>query len=191
MLMLLFPALAAAHCDTVDGPVITTAKAALESGDLTPVLKWVRKGDEPELRAAFGRARAVRSRGPEAKELADTYFFETLVRVHRAGEGAPYTGLKPAGAVPPAIAAADAALVSGSAEGLTKSLIEQIATGIRTRFARAQELKKHANESVEAGRQYVKAYVELMHYLEALSEIDGDAHHAHGGEVASGEAHPH
>ena len=29
--------------------------------------------------------------------MADLYFFETVVRVHRAGEGAAYNGLKPAG----------------------------------------------------------------------------------------------
>jgi hypothetical protein len=84
-----------AHCDTLDGPVVQTARTALEKGDITPLLKWVRVEDEKEIKDAFEKTLAVRRKGAEAKELADMYFFETLVRIHRAGEGAPYTGLKP------------------------------------------------------------------------------------------------
>src|SRR5512140_1636436 len=111
-----------AHCDTVDVPVVTSAREALAKGDVTPVLRWVRKDDEGQIRSAFARALAVRGKGDEAKSLADEYFFETVVRVHRQGEGFPYTGLKPAGEVEPGIAAADAALVKGSADELTKHM---------------------------------------------------------------------
>jgi Family of unknown function (DUF6448) len=86
------------HCDTLDGPVIGLARKALEAGNVNLVLPWVRAEDERELRRAFEHALAVRKLGAEACELADTHFFETLVRIHRASEGAPYTGLKPAGA---------------------------------------------------------------------------------------------
>ena len=82
----------AAHCDTMDGPVVAAARVALEKGDIAPVLKWVKPEREKEIRAAFARTLSVRAGGPEAKELADMYFFETLVRVHRAGEGAPLHG---------------------------------------------------------------------------------------------------
>jgi hypothetical protein len=44
---------------------------------------------EPEIKAACTKAVAVRAKGPEAKELADQYFLETLVLLHRAGEGGP------------------------------------------------------------------------------------------------------
>ena len=94
-LAVLLPRAVFAHCDTMDGPVVAAAKAALEKGDVTPVLKWVAKDREGEIRTAFQKTLAVRSKGPEAKELAHMYFFETLVRIHRAGEGAPYTGLQP------------------------------------------------------------------------------------------------
>lgn len=95
----------------MDGPVILAARAALEQKDITPVLKWVQKDDEGQIKAAFTRTLAVRAKGPEARDLADQFFFETLVRIHRAGEGAPYTGLKPAGTpVEPAIEAADKAI---------------------------------------------------------------------------------
>ena len=118
--------------------------------------------------SAFKRTLAVRGKGPEARELADMYFFETLVRVHRSGEGAPYTGLKPAGAVEPGIAAADTALSSGAADGLVQAITEDVAAGIRQRFAHAMEKKKHADESVQGGREFVAAYVEFIHYVERL-----------------------
>jgi len=158
-----------AHCDTSDGPVVAAAKTALEKGDITPVLKWVRPEAESEIRAAFSRALAVRGKGPEAQSLADHYFFENLVRIHRAGEGAPYTGILPAGApVEPAVALADQALASGNADKLVKAMTHHVEEGIRERFARAAAAKKRGDESVAAGREFVEAYVEFTHYVERL-----------------------
>ena len=129
----------------------------------------MRPDKEGEIGEAFRHALAVRPLGPEARALADRFFFETLVRVHREGEGAPYTGLKPAGAaVDPGIAASDAALETGSVDPLVTLLSAEVDRGLRHRFARAAEARKHAAESVERGRQYVAAYVEVMHYAERL-----------------------
>lgn len=97
MVLFIVSSTASAHCDGMDGPVVKAARAALETHDPRLVLIWVQKKDEAEVRQAFQSTLAVRDLSPEAKELADRYFFETLVRLHRAGEGAPYTGLKPAG----------------------------------------------------------------------------------------------
>lgn len=160
-----------AHCDTMDGPVVTDAKQALEKGDVIPVLKWVKKAQESEIRAAFARTLAVRKQSAEAKDLADLYFFETLVRVHRVGEDEPYTGLKPHGTpVEPDIAAADRAIAAGSAESLLKDVSEGEAAGVRQRFQRVMESKKHAEESIEAGREYVEAYVQFIHHAEHEGE---------------------
>ncbi len=167
---------AAAHCDTMDGPVVAAARQALQTGEVTPVLKWVKKDSEAEIRAAFARAMKVRAQGAEARELADLYFFETLVRVHRAGEGAAYNGLKPAGAeLESGIAEADQALDSGSVEKLVRTVNANIAAGLRRRFARVRETRKHADASVAAGREYVEAYVEFIHYVERLHAEAGSA----------------
>jgi hypothetical protein len=172
---------AQAHCDTIDGPVVTAAQAALAAADVTPVLKWVHKEYEPELRAAFARTLKVRAANAEAKQLADTYFFETLVRLHRAGEGAPYTGLKPAGTeLDPAIAGADRALESRSVEDLVRMVHTDAGAGIRQRFERAVEARKSADRSVAAGREYVEAYVQFLHYMENLhAAIGGHKESAH------------
>ena len=160
---------AMSHCDTADGPVVAAAKTALEKGDITPVLKWVRPEAESEIRAAFSRALAVRGKGHEAQALADQYFFENLVRIHRAGEGAPYTGILPAGTpVEPAVALADQALASGNADKLVKGMTHHVEEGIRERFTRAAAAKKQADASVAAGREFVEAYVEFTHYVERL-----------------------
>jgi hypothetical protein len=158
---------ARAHCDTTSGPVIPEARAALEKGDVTPILKWVKKDSEAEIKAAFAKAVAVRGKGPEAKELADRYFLETLVRVHRAGEGAPYTGLKDE-PVEPIVAMADKALADGSADEMVKRISGHMATAIREKFNKALEARKNKDKSVEAGREFVEAYVIYMHYVEGI-----------------------
>jgi len=168
------PRQAAAHCDSMDGPVVRAAKLALEADDVTPVLKWVREADEQRIRVAFERTLKVRALGPEAREMADTYFFEMLVRVHRAGEGEPFTGLKPAGTeVEPGIALADKALQGGSADELVKQVTAEIASGIRQRFARLEDTSQHGEESVAAGRRFVAAYVEFIHYVESMYQALG------------------
>jgi len=177
-LALLLPGLAWAHCDALDGPVVVEARAALEANDVTPLLKWVRAKDEAEIREAFVQAVAVRKLGAEAKKVADTYFFETLVRIHRAGEGASYSGLKPAGMIDPAFVKADRVLEGGPVNELADAISAHAAEGLRERYARAAEARKHANDSVEAGRKYVEAYVDYIHYVEGISNlIHGAAHH--------------
>src|SRR5512146_3244430 len=160
---------ASAHCDGLDGPVVKAAQTALENGDLNQVLIWVRPEDEDEIKKAFGETLAVRKLNPQAQTLADRYFFETLVRVHRAGENAPYSGLKPAGRdLGPAIPAADRALESGSAEPLLKLLTELVQKGTQEHFKDAIAKKDFSRDDIEAGRAYVKAYVEYVHYVERL-----------------------
>jgi len=172
-----------AHCDTLDGPVVAEARAALEKGDETPLLKWVTKEHEEEIKAAFKKTLSVRAKGPEAKELADMYFFETLVRIHREGEGAPFTGLKPAGQVEPPVAAADTAIADGDVSELAKEISLAAEKGVKERFGRLVEARKHKDESVEAGRKYVEAYVVFVHYVEGLhNTINAGAAHAHGEE---------
>lgn len=185
---------ALAHCDTLDGPVVRDARVALDSKDVAPVLKWIAPDEEDEIREVFRRALAVRVLGAGARELADRFFFETLVRVHREGEGEPYTGLKPAGtAVDPGIAASDAALETGSVDRLAKMLSMKIDQGLRQRFARAAEARPHASESVEKGREYVAAYVAFMHYAERLhADASADvAHPRHEPGVAATEQQGH
>lgn len=181
---ILFSGLAYAHCDTLDGPVVTTAKKAIENGDVTPILKWVKNENETEIRELFKKTMTVRAKGPEAKELADLYFLETLVRIHRAGEGEPYTGLKPTGNLDFAIVESDKALETGKADELVKMVANEVEEGIRKRFQKALEKKKHADDSAEAGREFVEAYVGFLHYMERLHQVmkaPADGHGGHAG----------
>lgn len=160
-----------AHCDTLDGPVIKAAQKALDTGDVKLVLIWVQKKDESEITKAFQKTLAVRKLNAQAKDLADMYFFETLVRVHRAGEGAPYTGLKPAGLdLGPAVPAADKALETGKAEPLLKFLQDTVKEGVHKSFTKASSSKNYKKDDVEAGREYIEAYVPYVHYIERLYE---------------------
>lgn len=172
-----------AHCDTMNGPVVKAAQKALETGDIKYVLVWVKKSDEKEIREAFEKTRAVRTLGGEAKSLADKYFFETLVRIHRAGEGAPYTGLKEAEAVEPGIAEAEEALAKSSPEELVEKLTHALHAKLGASFTKANSRKNYDPADVEAGREYVEAYVQYIHYVERV-------HNAIASEAAHGEGAP-
>jgi len=170
---------ARAHCDSLDGPVVLAAKAALESGSPAPVLAWVQPGDEAAIKEAFQKTREVRKLGSKAAELADTWFFETLVRVHRAGEGAPYTGLKPAGSAEEIVKELDASIGKGDISELAGKIGSHAEHLINEKFAALLPLKKEADKSVEKGRAYVAAYVEFMHYVENVKNaVHASGHHA-------------
>lgn len=190
LLWFLVPSSLNAHCDTMNGPVVTAAKKALETGNVNFVLIWVQKKDEADIRAAFQKTLAVRKLSAEAKNLADMYFFETLVRIHRAGEGVPYTGLKPAETeVEPGIAAADKSLETGSLEALLKHLNEAVHEGIHHQFEQAVQKKNFKADDVEAGREYVKAYVEFIHYVERLYQAASKPAAGHFHEAEESEHH--
>jgi len=158
-----------AHCDGLDGPVVTAAKKALDTKDVDLVLIWVTQDDRPLIQKAFDQALAVRKLSPEAKEMADMYFFETLVRVHRASEGAPYTGLKPAGRdLGPAIPAADRALEDGKIDPVLKLITDAVQDGIKKHYQEVMAKKNFAAADVDAGREYVESYVSYVHYIEGL-----------------------
>lgn len=181
---LLFPATpAAAHCDSVEGPVVVDARAALAKGDVAPVLKWISAAQEPMVREAFQKTLTVRKLGAEARDVADTAFFETLVRLHRETEGAAYTGLKKGGAQPAFIGQLESALASGSVDGFAKLVGEHAAAKVKEKFAVALEAKRKADASPADGRAYVAAYVDLMHSTQAIVEA------VHGGADAPSTQH--
>jgi hypothetical protein len=165
------PMAAGAHCDTLDGPVVKDARKALTEGKVTRVLKWVKPADEGKVNAAFRQALKERTMGGKARQAAHMRFFETLVRVHRASEGAPFTGLKPAGtSLGPAVTGADKALETGSEDALVHLVTKEVEKGIRERFAHARETRKASETSVQAGRRYVAHYIEYVHYVERVHD---------------------
>jgi hypothetical protein len=180
------PARVSAHCDGLDGPVVKSARAALEARNVALVAIWVQPQDEPEIRRVFEQTLVVRSSSPQAKELADRFFFETVVRVHRAGEGAPFTGLKPAGRdLGPAIPAADKALEERSLEPLVTLLTDTMRDRLRQHFNEAVTARTYDVGDVAAGREYVRAYIEFIHYVERLYETSTTAARGHFEETGS------
>ena len=176
----LMPARVLAHCDGLDGPVVKAAQRALETRDAALALIWVQEKDEHEIRQAFEQTLAVRELSPQARELADRFFFETLVRVHRAGEGAPFTGLKPAGRdLGPAIPAADEAVRVGSVEPVNQLLTKAIRERLREQFAEVIATKTFKSDDIAAGRAYIRAYVEFIHFVERLYDSTMNAPNGH------------
>jgi hypothetical protein len=173
---------AAAHCDWVGGPVVASARTALANADVAPVLKWIPAEREQEVRVALTRALAARAAGDDARAVADQWFFETVVRVHRASEGEPFTGLQGEDYRPePGIALADHALESNSLAELEGALTAALRTELRKRFSATLEAKKHAEHDAAAGRHFVRLYADFVHYVDEV----------HRRVLASAPAHAH
>lgn len=181
-----------AHCDTKDGPVVADANKAIEQNNINYVLKWVQSVDEKELKAAFDLIMKVRVLSPEAKELSDNYFFETLVRVHRSGEGVPYTGVKQSGTpIDEKILAADKSIALGNLSPLNELVPKDKFAELKKRFDKVMSLKNFDVNNVQAGREYVEAYVQFFHFAEGEGEhnpihIEEGGHRGHIPWILSG-----
>jgi hypothetical protein len=162
----------------MDGPVVTAARKALDTNDVDVVLPFVHADGAAEIRDAFDRTAKARVLGPEAEEVADRWFFETVVRVHRAGEGAPFTGLKPAGLdVGPVIPAAERALESGSPDELIDVLCTSVRHHVTQRHDQAMALKMNAGDSVVDARAYVEAMLGLQVWAHSVYQrVMADRH---------------
>jgi hypothetical protein len=168
------------HCDSLDGPVVTAARRALDEQDVTFALPYVPATAEDEVRDVFGVVVKARAQGPEAAWVADRHFFETVVRLHRAGEGAPYTGLKPAGLdVGPVIPVAEASIEEGSPERLVALLVDAVRQEAHRRFAAMEAASQHAGEGVDAARAHVEEVLGLQVWAHKLFHAVHAAAHEH------------
>jgi hypothetical protein len=168
------------HCDSLDGPVVSAARQALEAGNVALVLPFVPERDEPDVRAAFTAVMPVRAMGEQARAVADRWFFETVVRIHRAGEAAPYTGLKPAGSpVSPVIPIAEEAIATVSTKRLAAYLTDVLQDELSKRLERVSALVPAKDRSVGDARLYVEAMLGFQVYCHSVLKAlqAHDAHH--------------
>jgi hypothetical protein len=175
------------HCDSMDGPVVTAARQALDKEDVNLILPYVKENADADLKAALEKVLRARKVGPAAREVADLFFYETAVRLHRAGEGAPYTGLKPAGLdVGPVIPVAEKAIEAGSPDALIHLLTDTLRHEVLHRFEHMKHLLDHSPCEVAKAREYVEAMLGLEVYSNQLyqamkaSPHEGGHEHHHG-----------
>jgi hypothetical protein len=182
-LMFSLPITSLAHCDSYDGPVIKDAYKALETNNVSLVMKWISKEQESEIISLFNKTYKLRSGDKEIYQIVEKHFLETLVRLHRETEGAPYTGLKPAGTTKKIVVLSDMAIDSKSADDLVGKLNGHIEKVVREKFNKVIALYNEKDKSTENGRKYVKAYVDYTHTIEAIHDIlengGGHAEHKH------------
>src|SRR5512141_754421 len=152
-----------AHCDTKDGPVVAAAIKAIKQNNINYALIWVKPAYEKEIKEAFESTLKVRVLSPEAEKLADNYFFETLVRLHRSGEGMAYIGVKPAGTpIDKKIIAADKSIALGNLSPLIDLVPKNKLAELKKRFEKVMSLKNYDVNNVPAGREYIEAYVQFF-----------------------------
>ena len=169
------------HCDSLDGPVVTAAARALQAGDVELVLPYVHADGEAEVREAFARVLPLRAGGDRMGELVDRWFYETVVRVHRAGEGAPYTGLKPAGLdVGPVLPLAEQAVATGQVDAVYRLLAGELRRQLERRLGRVGELAAFKDRSVADARAWVEAMLGFEVYAHHTYTALGSG--PHGGQ---------
>lgn len=170
---------ARAHCDAVNGPVAVDARKALQNEDVDTVAIWVGEEQDGELKSAYKQAVPVFKMGGKADELAERYFMESAVRLHRAAEGMPYTGLKPAQPLPKDIAVAEKALETGELQPVTDLLAKGLRRETNRYFQKALTTKeKYNGDSVARGREWADAYVKYVIFVHKLHQTiqSGPAH---------------
>jgi len=186
-IIIMMPITASAHCDTMDGPTVMDGIKAIESNNVNYVLKWVQPDYEKEITDIFNLSMKVKDLSPEAKELAEKYFFENLVRIHRAGEGAPFDGLKPSGTtIDEKVLAADESIEVGNLSPLEGLIEEEKVPELTERFEKVMSLKDFDVNNVEEGREYIEAYVKFFKFAEGEED-----HHGEAVETAHGTADNH
>lgn len=186
LLTALRPATVQAHCDTADGPAVKDGRTALATGNVNHALKWIPAAGEDDLRDVFVKARKARTLGPEAAELADRLFLETMVRLHRMGEGVGFTGIRPTGTpVDPVVTAADEAIALGTDRALLPRVPQERRAELDKRFRAALALQDFDVDDVEAGRRYLAGYVSFVTYAE------GEDHEHEGHEEHHDSEHGH
>lgn len=178
--MFALPLTSVAHCDSYDGPVVVDAYKALETNNVNLILKWISQEQEQEIIALFHKTHKLRSGDKEIYQIVEKHFLETLVRLHRETEGAPFTGLKPAGTTKRIVVLSDKAIETNNVDDLLGRLNGHIEQVVREKYNEVAALRKVKNESPEKGRAYVKAYVDYTHVLEALHDVlEHGAEHKH------------
>jgi hypothetical protein len=164
-----------AHCDTMDGPTVKDAQTALATKNVNYILKWVPQSAEADMKRVFASALKVRKQGKDARELADAFLFDNLVRIHRASEGAPFTGVKPHGTpIDERVLAADKAIETGDLAPLALLVPAEKVGELEERFQRVMSLRNYNVNDVAEGREYIEAYVLFFKFAEG----EEDAHHA-------------
>ncbi len=171
---------ASAHCDSFDGPALIDAEKALATNNVNLILKWIDADMEGEVVPLFHKTYSLRNGDKEIYEIVKKHFFETFIRLHREMEGAPFTGLKPAGTTAHITVMSDKALDTGNFASLLKALNNHINSQLQEKFNKTEALYKVRDNSVEEGRAYVEAYVDYTHSVEAVHDIlSGGGGHSH------------
>ncbi len=171
-----------AHCDSYDGPVIKDALKALDQNNVELVLKWIEPQQEKEIKSMFKKTYKLKSGDKEVYAIVEKHFLENLVRLHRETEGAAYTGLKPAGSMTPLVEMADNSIAKNSVEEVITTVTNHLEQLLRERYAKVAKLSNTKDQSVKLGRDYVEAYVQYTHTLEALENlIHAPISHSGGG----------
>lgn len=154
-------------------------KWLVKMGNVNYVLPFVPKEAEEELILAYNKTLKARELGKDAKDVADLWFFETAVRLHRKGEGAPYTGLKPAGLDwGPVVPRAEKDMEKGDPTETIEFIKGIVEKEMRKKFEATMSAKDYDIDNVDAAREYTESMLHFTlssHHLYKYIISGGDA----------------
>jgi hypothetical protein len=158
------------HCDTLDGPIVKACRKAFEVDNVKFALPWVPESDEGEVREAFKRVQRVRKKwDSESSDISELWFFELVVRLHRAGEDEPFTGLRPAGLDwGPVLPLTDKAKATGDPGEVIKLITGEVEHELFERFMNMTKKKNFDPNDVSKAREYVHAELDFVLFAHRL-----------------------
>lgn len=155
--------------DITNGPVMGAAKMALDTGNVNYVLIWVPEASENQLKNLFEKTFCERRAGKDMQDIAINWYFETVKRLHRAGERRLYTCLKPDGPdESPVFPKVNRAIETGVADEIIGFIPKTQDHDFRYRFHHLIEKKNYDVNNVAAGRGYVAEFIDFILYLHHL-----------------------
>lgn len=160
------------NCDSMGGPVVKAAEMALEMENVNHILPYVNEDDENEIKSAFEKASFVRELNADAADLADYWFFETVVRLHLKGKNEPFHGLKSSkDDMSPIMRKAKMAMDEEDLTDLFEFLSAKLETEMRKRFMEVLNSKDCDFNEVDEAREYVNSVIEFVSYVDDVQRF--------------------
>ncbi len=107
--------------------------------------------------------------GKDAKEVADDWFFENTIRLHRAEKEHRTPGMKPAGlSEGPVVPRAEKAIETGDPKESIGFILKTVEDDLTHRFHHVMEKKKYDVNDVAAGREFIEAFIGWVVYSHHL-----------------------
>jgi hypothetical protein len=152
-----------------DGPVISAAKRALETGNAHYILIWIPEESENTVKNLLEKAYCERYTQKNAYNHIVDWYFETINHLHSVHYG-PYnlTISTKAPEEKTIIFLVERTCESGNFEEITTVIQDTPSGEMRQRFNDVMKKRNYGVENIAAGRVYVSAFTDFIAFVNNL-----------------------